>query len=70
MSAKTSILNLNADAAAATSRRSRILAIILMIAIAGIFWVDSPLSSANKAISHRVASQGCRSVDVWRCLSR
>jgi hypothetical protein len=69
MSAKTSILNLNADAAAATSRRSRILAIILMIAIAGIFWVDSRYP-ANKAISHRVASQGCRSVDVWGCLSR
>jgi uncharacterized membrane protein YraQ (UPF0718 family) len=41
MSAQTSVLNLNAGTAAATSRRSRILAIILMIAIAGIFWVDS-----------------------------
>jgi uncharacterized membrane protein YraQ (UPF0718 family) len=41
MSAQASGLTLNAGTAAATSRRSRILAIILMIAIAGIFWVDS-----------------------------
>src|SRR5271168_8678 len=41
MSAKTSTLNLNADTPAATSRRSRTLAVILMVAIAGIFWVDS-----------------------------
>ncbi len=41
MSAQTAVLKLNADVSASTSRRSRILAIILMIAIAGIFWVDS-----------------------------
>ena len=41
MSAQTSGLPLNAGTAAATGRPSRILAVILMIAIAGIFWVDS-----------------------------
>jgi uncharacterized membrane protein YraQ (UPF0718 family) len=41
MSAQTSVLNLNEDTASATSKRSRLLAILLMIAIAGIFWVDS-----------------------------
>ena len=42
MSAQTSVLNLGSPlAAASTTRRSRSLAVILMAAIAGIFWVDS-----------------------------
>ena len=42
MSAQTSVLNLRSPlAAASTTRRSRSLAVILMAAIAGIFWVDS-----------------------------
>lgn len=41
MSAQTSTLNFNPSIATATPWRSRILAIILMVAIAGIFWVDS-----------------------------
>jgi uncharacterized membrane protein YraQ (UPF0718 family) len=41
MSVQTSVPTLNAATAAATSKRSRLLSIILMIAIAGIFWIDS-----------------------------
>jgi uncharacterized membrane protein YraQ (UPF0718 family) len=42
MSAQTSALNLNSSLAAASATwRSRTLAIILMFAIAGIFWIDS-----------------------------
>src|SRR6201998_3880989 len=41
MSAQTSTLNFHPSIATATPWRSRILAIILMVAIAGIFWVDS-----------------------------
>ena len=41
MSAQTSALNFNPPVATAGNWRSRILAIVLMVAIAGIFWVDS-----------------------------
>ena len=41
MSVQTSALNLNPTFATVANWRSRILAIILMLAIAGIFWVDS-----------------------------
>lgn len=41
MSAQTSVLNLNAGAAGLNATRSRVLAIVLMVVIAGIFWVDS-----------------------------
>lgn len=42
MSAQTSVLNLNSSLTAASATwRSRALAIVLMVAIAGIFWVDS-----------------------------
>jgi uncharacterized membrane protein YraQ (UPF0718 family) len=41
MSARTSTLNLNPSIATTGAWRSRILAIILMVSIAGIFWVDS-----------------------------
>jgi uncharacterized membrane protein YraQ (UPF0718 family) len=42
MSAQTSALNLNSSLAAASATwRSRALAIVLMFAIAGIFWIDS-----------------------------
>lgn len=42
MSAQTSALNLNSSRATASATwRSRTLAIILMFAIAGIFWIDS-----------------------------
>jgi uncharacterized membrane protein YraQ (UPF0718 family) len=42
MSVQTSALNLNSSLAAASATwRSRTLAIILMVAIAGIFWIDS-----------------------------
>jgi uncharacterized membrane protein YraQ (UPF0718 family) len=41
MSAQTSTLNFHPSIATATPWRSRILAIVLMVAIAGIFWVDS-----------------------------
>jgi hypothetical protein len=40
MSEQTSVLSLNAPIAG-NARRSRTLAILLMIAIAGVFWVDS-----------------------------
>ncbi|MGB7848548.1 MAG: permease [Candidatus Acidiferrum sp.] len=41
MSAQTSTLNLNPSLAASGAWRSRLLAILLMVAIGGIFWVDS-----------------------------
>jgi uncharacterized membrane protein YraQ (UPF0718 family) len=41
MSAQSSVLNLNPSLPAAGLWRSRTLAIILLVAIAGIFWVDS-----------------------------
>ena len=41
MSAQTSALNFNPSLATVSNWRSRVLAIILMVAIAGIFWVDS-----------------------------
>jgi uncharacterized membrane protein YraQ (UPF0718 family) len=42
MSAQSSALNLNSSLAArSATRRSRALAIVLMVAIAGIFWIDS-----------------------------
>ena len=41
MSVQASALNLNPPLALTSSWRSRTLAILLMIAIAGIFWVDS-----------------------------
>jgi uncharacterized membrane protein YraQ (UPF0718 family) len=41
MSAQTSVLNLNSGFAGASAKRSRTLAVILMIVIASIFWVDS-----------------------------
>lgn len=41
MSAQTSVLNLNPGVAGISAKRSRILAILLMVAIAGVFWVDS-----------------------------
>jgi hypothetical protein len=48
ISAQTSVSNLNPDISAAASWRSRFLAIILMMAIAGIFWVDSRYPSLTK----------------------
>lgn len=41
MSAQSSVLNLQAPLVAANTWRSRVLALSLMIAIAGVFWVDS-----------------------------
>lgn len=41
MSAQTSALNLNASNVGANAKRSRTLSVLLMIAIAGIFWIDS-----------------------------
>ena len=41
MSSQTSVLNLNLGIAATNERRSRTLAVILMVAIASVFWVDS-----------------------------
>jgi hypothetical protein len=41
MSAQTTALNFNASAATTGNWRSRVLAIFLIVAIAGIFWVDS-----------------------------
>jgi uncharacterized membrane protein YraQ (UPF0718 family) len=41
MSAQTSVLNLNSGIAASNAGRSRTLAIILMVAIAGVFWIGS-----------------------------
>ena len=41
MSAQTSALNFNPSLAAVGNWRSRVLAIILLVAIAGVFWVDS-----------------------------
>jgi uncharacterized membrane protein YraQ (UPF0718 family) len=41
MSAQTSTLNLNPSLTIAGTWRSRVLAIVLMVGIAGIFWVDS-----------------------------
>ena len=41
MSAQTTALNFNASAATVGDWRSRALAIVLMVAISGIFWVDS-----------------------------
>jgi len=41
MSAQTSALNLNPTLSAAGAWRSRLLAILLMVVIGGIFWVDS-----------------------------
>jgi hypothetical protein len=66
MSAQTSALNLNADTAAATSRRSRLLAIILMIAIAGISWVDSRYPALVKRyhVGSRVKAAGALTFGV------
>lgn len=41
MSAQASVLNLNSGIAGTNARRSRTLAVILMFAIASVFWVDS-----------------------------
>src|SRR5437764_13353785 len=41
MAAQASVLNLDLGIAGTNARRSRVLAIILMIAIASVFWVDS-----------------------------
>lgn len=41
MSAQSSVLPMNSSPAATGTLRSRMLAILLMVAIAGIFWVDS-----------------------------
>jgi len=41
MSAQTSVLNLNPSLSAAGLWRSRALALLLLVAIAGIFWIDS-----------------------------
>ena len=41
MSAQSSVMNLNAGMAATGTWRSRMLAILLLVAIGGIFWVDS-----------------------------
>lgn len=41
MSAQTSVLNLNPSLSAAGLWRSRALAFVLLIAVAGIFWIDS-----------------------------
>src|SRR5438552_11294341 len=41
MAAQASVLNLDLGIAGTNTRRSRVLAIILMIAIASVFWVDS-----------------------------
>lgn len=41
MSAQTSVLNLHPGLVAVNAKRSRLLAILLMVAIAGVFWVDS-----------------------------
>lgn len=41
MSAQSSVLSLNAGVAGVNAKRSRLLAVMLMVAIAGIFWVDS-----------------------------
>jgi hypothetical protein len=41
MSAQTSVLNFNSSLTSTGTWRSRILAIVLMVAIAGVFWVDS-----------------------------
>ncbi len=41
MSAQASALDLNPSFAASATWRSRLLAILLMVAIAGVFWVDS-----------------------------
>ena len=41
MSAQTTALNFNPSVATVGNWRSRVLAISLMVAIAGIFWVDS-----------------------------
>ncbi len=41
MSVQASTFDLNASLVTTNARRSRTLAVILMFAIAGIFWVDS-----------------------------
>jgi len=41
MAAQASVLNLDLGIGGTNTRRSRVLAIILMIAIASVFWVDS-----------------------------
>jgi uncharacterized membrane protein YraQ (UPF0718 family) len=41
MAARTSALSLNPSLAASATWRTRVLAVLLMVAIAGIFWVDS-----------------------------
>jgi len=41
MSAQTSVLNLDSPVVGASAARSRMLAVLLMIAIASVFWVDS-----------------------------
>src|SRR5246127_2874946 len=41
MSAQSSVLNLNAGVVGVNAKRSRVLAVVMMVAIAGIFWVDS-----------------------------
>src|SRR5215469_2691631 len=41
MSAQSSVVNLNAGVAGVHAKRSRVLALVLMLAIAGIFWLDS-----------------------------
>jgi uncharacterized membrane protein YraQ (UPF0718 family) len=41
MSSQEGVLNLSSDIAERSATRSRVLAIILMVAIAGVFWIDS-----------------------------
>jgi uncharacterized membrane protein YraQ (UPF0718 family) len=41
MSAQTSVLNVHPGLVAVNAKRSRLFAILLMVAIAGVFWVDS-----------------------------
>jgi hypothetical protein len=61
MSAQTSVLNLNSGIAASNAGRSRTLAIILMVAIAGVFWIGSRYPRFISGIPgsiHRRASCG------------
>ena len=58
MSVQASVLNLNSPLTAASATwRSRTLAVILMVAIAAIFWVDSRWRFAP-TVSHR-SLKGC-----------
>jgi len=57
MSVQTSALNFNSSLATVGNWRSRVLAIFLMVAIAGIFWVDSRYPRAPQALSRRHATQ-------------